>query len=152
MRKGQPSPYEVPVYRVILVKEDSIGIQEQKHTDASSIAPLLFKHFEALDRECFAVVLLNGNNRIIGINTVSIGSLNQTITDPREVFKPAILSNAAAVILAHNHPSGEASPSQKDILLTQQLVAAGQLLGIPLRDHLVVTKNDYFSFRQHHLL
>jgi len=139
--------YQVPVYRVALVKEGSINIQEQKHTDPGSIAPLLFKHFEVLDRECFAVVLLNSKNRIIGINTVSIGSLTQSIAEPREVFKPAILSNAAAVILAHNHPSGDPQPSQNDKAATVRLKQAGEVLGIKVLDHIITgDPGKYYSF------
>ncbi len=95
---------------------------------------------------------LDGGQRLIAQRTITTGTLDMVIAHPREIFADAVADRAASVIVAHNHPSGEASPSQKDILLTQQLVAAGQLLGIPLRDHLVVTMNDYFSFRQHHLL
>jgi len=98
---------------------------------------------------CFS---LDGAQRLIAMRTIAIGSLDASIAHPREVFADAIADRAAAIVIAHNHPSGETQPSNKDITLTQQLTSAGQLLGIPLRDHIIVTKKDYFSFRQHHLL
>lgn len=95
---------------------------------------------------------LDGGQRLIAQRTVTIGTLDTVIAHPREVFADAIADRAASVIIAHNHPTGSITPSQKDINLTQQLVAAGQLLGIHLRDHIIITKKEYFSFRQHHLL
>lgn len=95
---------------------------------------------------------LDGGQRLIAQRTVTIGTLDTVIAHPREVFADAIADRAASVIIAHNHPTGSIAPSQKDINLTQQLVAAGQLLGIHLRDHIIITKKEYFSFRQHHLL
>lgn len=95
---------------------------------------------------------LDGGQRLIAQRTITTGTLDAVIAHPREIFADAIVDRAASVIVVHNHPSGEVTPSQKDIALTQQLAAAGQLLGIPLRDHLIVTKMEYFSFRQHHLL
>jgi DNA repair protein RadC len=84
------------------------------------------------------VALLDRKNRVIGINTVAIGSLTASVVHPREVMKPAILSNAAAIILCHNHPSGDPQPSQEDRVLTQRLVEAGKLLGINVLDHLII--------------
>lgn len=95
---------------------------------------------------------LDGGNRLIAQRTITIGTLDSVLAHPREVFSDPIVDRAASIIVAHNHPSGSAKPSQKDISLTQQLAAAGQLLGIPLKDHLIVTKHEHFSFRQHHLL
>jgi len=103
-------------------------------------------------QEYFMCLSLDGGQRLIAMRTITIGTLNTTIAHPREVFADAISYRAASIIIAHNHPSGNAQPSDKDITLTQQLAAAGQLLGISLNDHLIVAKNEYFSFRQHHLL
>lgn len=103
-------------------------------------------------QEYLICLSLDGGNRLIAQRTVTIGTLDSLLAHPREVFADAISDRAASIIIAHNHPSGEATPSQKDIGLTQQLAAAGHLLGISLRDHVIVTKNQYFSFRQHHLL
>ena len=95
---------------------------------------------------------LDGGQRLIAQRTITIGTLDSVLTHPREIFSDAIVDRAASVIVAHNHPSGNARPSSKDITLTQQLAASGQLLGIPLRDHIIVTKLEHFSFRQHHML
>lgn len=90
------------------------------------------------DREYFVAMLLDGKNRITAVNVVSVGSLNQSIVHPRETFKAAILSNAAAVILAHNHPTGDLTPSREDLEITRRLKEAGELLGIKILDHIIV--------------
>jgi len=98
--------------------------------------------------------MLDQKNKIIGINTVSVESLTASVVHSREVFKPAILSNAAAIILAHNHPSGQPQPSQEDRILTVRLVAAGKLLGISVLDHVIIGDGTsaYFSFADEGLL
>jgi DNA repair protein RadC len=103
-------------------------------------------------QEHFVCLSLDGGQRLIAQRTITIGTLDAVMAHPREVFADAIVDRAASVIVAHNHPSGDARPSHKDITLTQQLAAAGQLLGITLQDHLILTKTDYFSYRQHHWL
>jgi|SRR5688572_3731570 DNA repair protein RadC len=103
-------------------------------------------------QEYFVCLSLDGGQRLIAQRTITIGTLDSVIAHPREVFADAIVDRAATIILAHNHPSGDPTPSEKDITLTQHLVGASQLLGITLRDHIIVTKNDHFSYAQHHLL
>ncbi len=106
----------------------------------------------AKQQEYFVCLSLDGGQRLIAQRTITIGTLDSVMAHPREVFADAIADRAASIIVAHNHPSGDPHPSQKDITLTQQLAAAGQLLGIELRDHLILTKTEHFSYRQHHLL
>ncbi len=103
-------------------------------------------------QEHLLCLTLDGGQRLIAQRTITIGTLDSLLAHPREVFADAIADRAASVVIAHNHPSGDSKPSQKDISLTQQLAAAGQLLGVALRDHVIVTKTGHFSFRQHHLL
>jgi DNA repair protein RadC len=103
-------------------------------------------------QEYLICLSLDGGQRLIAQRTVSVGTLDTLLAHPREVFTDPIADRAATIIVAHNHPSGSAEPSTKDLTLTQQLVAAGQLLGIPLKDHIIVTKHNHYSFRQHHLL
>jgi DNA repair protein RadC len=103
-------------------------------------------------QEYFVALSLDGGQRLIAQRTVTIGTLDMVLAHPREVFADAIADRAACVVVAHNHPSGDAKPSAKDTALTQQLKAAGQLLGIELYDHLILAKTEHFSFRQHHLL
>ena len=98
--------------------------------------------------------MLDRKNKMIGVNTVSVGSLTASVVHPREVFKPAILGNAAAVICGHKHPSGDPQPSQEDRALTTRLVDAGKLLGIQVLDHVIVGDGTagYFSFADEELL
>jgi DNA repair protein RadC len=103
-------------------------------------------------QEYFVCLSLDGGQRLIAQRTITIGTLDSVLAHPREVFADAIADRAASVVVAHNHPSGDPLPSQKDTALTQQLAGAGQLLGITLRDHLILTKTEHFSYRQHHLL
>jgi DNA repair protein RadC len=103
-------------------------------------------------QEYVVCLSLDGGQRLIAQRIVTIGTLDSSLAHPREIYADAIADRAACIIVAHNHPSGDVLPSRKDITLTQQLTAAGQLLGVTLRDHLIVTKTEYFSFRQHHLI
>lgn len=103
-------------------------------------------------QEYLVVLSLDGGQRLIAQRIITIGTLDVVLAHPREVFAEALVDRAASIIVAHNHPSGDPHPSPQDITLTQQLAASGQLLGVTLRDHLILTKTDYFSFRQHHLL
>ncbi len=102
--------------------------------------------------EVFELVLLNTANVIIGDVRVSEGGLAASIVEPRAVFQQAVLENAASVICVHNHPSGNPEPSQEDIRITRQLVAAGKMMGIPIHDHLIVAGNGYTSMAERQLL
>ena len=97
-------------------------------------------------KEHFKLILLNPRNKIIGISTISIGTLNASLVHPREVFKDAIMHSAASVVLAHNHPSGDPEPSEDDIKITKKLVESGKILGIEVLDHIIITKNGFKSF------
>ena len=100
-------------------------------------------------QEYFVSLSLDSGQRLIARRVVTIGLLNVALAHPREVFSGPLKDRAASVIVAHNHPSGVAEPSKEDIKTTQQLAAAGILLGIPLRDHIIVTIEEYYSFREH---
>lgn len=100
------------------------------------------------DREHFLVLSLDIQNRINAIEICSIGSLSESLVHPREVFKHAILANVSRIMLVHNHPSGEVQPSLEDVNVTQKLKEAGNLLGIKVIDHLIIGKDDYFSFKE----
>ena len=101
------------------------------------------------DREAFAVILLNAKLKPVGYYVVSTGTLNQSLIHPREVYKKAIIASAYAVMLLHNHPSGDTSPSNEDIQVTQRLVEAGELVGIEVLDHVIVGDDNYYSFKEH---
>jgi DNA repair protein RadC len=104
------------------------------------------------DRERFLTVMLDARNGVIGIDEVSSGSVTGNLVHPREVFKAAILSNAVSVVLVHNHLSGDVEPSQADLEITRRLVEAGKILGIEVIDHLVVSKEGCYSFKQKGLI
>jgi DNA repair protein RadC len=149
-----PQAYRVPVYRVALVRETSLPAPAPRLRSAVHAAALLRQYLGAVDREHFVVILLDRKHAPIGLNTVSIGSLTASIVHMREVFKPAILANAAAILCGHNHPSSDPAPSREDRALTQRLVDAGKLLGIPLIDHIVLGDGTtaFFSFADQGLL
>lgn len=99
-------------------------------------------------RELFVVILLDVKGGVMGHQVVSIGTLSRSLVHPREVFFPAVRQRAASIILSHNHPSGDPTPSQEDYATTEALIEAGKTLGIPVRDHLIVGAQGYISLRQ----
>lgn len=103
-------------------------------------------------KEHFIIVMLDSNNNLLSINDISTGTLNASLVHPREVFEPAIRSLAANIILAHNHPSGNLEPSIEDIKLTQRLVSAGEITGIVVIDHLIVSSTGHISLKEKGLL
>ena len=139
-------PYALPRYRITLVRENRAVPPSSPLTTSATASALLRPLFAGLDREHFLVCGLDAKHGIIGVNVVSIGSLNLAIVHPREVFKPLILMNACAWIGAHNHPSGDVAPSQEDRVLTSRLRQGADLLGITLLDHLILTDEHYYSF------
>jgi DNA repair protein RadC len=111
-------------------------------------------HSRMFDRktERFCVLALDSRGRLIGIREISNGSLNSTVVHPREVFTAAMALHPAAVIFVHNHPSGDPEPSDDDIALTRRLVSAGQVMGIPVHDHVIVTDRTFASLRARNLV
>ena len=103
-------------------------------------------------KENFVVLYLDARNKLIYKETVSIGSLNANLVHPREVFEPAVKYLTAQIVLAHNHPSGDPDPSEDDLEITKRLVETGKILGIEVIDHIIVTKNNYFSFKDGRLI
>jgi DNA repair protein RadC len=103
-------------------------------------------------KECFFTVLLDARNRHIRTEQVSVGSLDTTLAHPREVFDAAVHDHAPAIVVVHNHPSGDPTPSEDDLRLTRRLVEAGKVLGIRLVDHIIIGQEKYYSFRSHALL
>lgn len=103
-------------------------------------------------KEHFLVLSLNARRQLLRVETVSVGTLSASLVHPREVFAPAISNGAAAVVVVHNHPSGDPSPSAEDREATRRLQRAGELLGIPLADHVIVAESSFFSFRESGIL
>lgn len=143
-----PRLYRVPVYRVALVRERTLQTERKHIRQPADAAALLMGDMRDLDREHFVVLTLSTKNDVIGVHQISIGSLNAAIVHPREIFKIAFLDNANAIILAHNHPSGDPSPSPEDREVTQRLVAAGRLLGIEVLDHVIIGDRQFVSLRE----
>lgn len=103
-------------------------------------------------KEHFKLILLDTRNKIIGISTISIGTLNAGLVHPREIFKEAIIHNSASVVLAHNHPSGDPEPSEEDLTITKRLVDSGKILGIEVIDHIIIGKTNFSSFKERGLI
>ena len=105
-----------------------------------------------LKKEHFVVLYLNAKNQLVHKETISMGTLNANLVHPREVFEPAIKHSAAQVVAAHNHPSGDPKPSEDDMELTKRLTEAGKMMGIEVMDHVIVSKNSHYSFKEEKLL
>jgi DNA repair protein RadC len=140
------NPLFIPRYTIQLVPGSARPDPPVVIRDSVRAASILRPLFHGLDREQFLVACLDAKHAIIGVNVVSIGSLTLSIVHPREVFKPAILLNSAAIICAHNHPSGDPAPSSEDRVLTARLRQAGDLIGITILDHLILGDDRMFSF------
>ena len=129
-----------------LSKQESMN--NMSLTSPDSVANYLFDHFRDSYREEFLILILDTKNKIKASKTVSVGSINQTLVHPREVFRFAITNNANSIILSHNHPSGDPSPSHEDILITKRLQEAGKLIGIKVLDHIIIGHDRYISLRE----
>lgn len=112
------------------------------------VAGLLMEEMRSLDREHFRELLLNAKNRVLSVETISVGTLNASLVHPREGLKPAIVKSAAAIILVHNHPTGVPTPSQEDIAITKRFVRAGEVVGIPVLDHVIIGNGRYQSLKE----
>lgn len=134
----------IDIVSIKMVKEKSISYENRKISSPDDAQYLCRRFLDELDREQLIVVSLDTKNQPTSINVASIGSLNSSIVHPREVFKVAILSNANSIIIAHNHPSGDPTPSKEDISITQRLKEAGKLIGIDLIDHIIIGEEKRF--------
>jgi len=124
------------------------GLKVKKTAD---VLPLIH-HYSDRRQEHFITISINGANEVMNVRVATIGLVNQSQIHPREIFSDVILDRASAVIIAHNHPSGNLTPSKEDIDITQKLKAAGKLLGIRLLDHIIFTSKGYYSFLEDHKL
>ncbi|RMG95216.1 MAG: JAB domain-containing protein [Chloroflexi bacterium] len=122
--------------------------EKPRVTSPADAANLLMSEMMFLEQEHLRVILLNTRNQVLATPTIYKGSLNSSVVRIAEVFRPAIRQNAAALIVAHNHPSGDPSPSPEDVRVTQQLVEAGKLLGIELLDHIIIGRQRYVSLKE----
>ncbi|NMB08698.1 MAG: DNA repair protein RadC [Tissierellia bacterium] len=116
------------------------------------VVDLLMEEMRYLKKEHFKTIILDTKNQIISIENISIGNLNASIVHPREVFNIAIRKSANAIILVHNHPSGDPTPSTEDINITHRLIDAGNIIGIKVLDHIIIGDNKYISFKQRNII
>ena len=145
-------PYAGLKVRIQLVREGTRQEYGKRISSSSDVVDLVGPELTSSDREVFLSVLLNTKNVPIGVEEVSIGSLDQSVIHPRELFKSAVLASASSLILAHNHPSGDPEPSQEDLKITQRLVNAGEILGIRILDHVIVAGASHLSLLEKGLL
>jgi DNA repair protein RadC len=131
-------------YDIISTRKFKKEINFQKPEDIVSF----LKRYTKLEQEMFLVITLNGVNDVIRIHITTIGLINKTIINPREVFTRSLKDNSSSIIIVHNHPSGHSKPSKDDEEITQRMYDSSKILGITLLDHLIITKNDFYSFRQ----
>jgi DNA repair protein RadC len=139
----------IPLYRIELVRERMIPIAPRPSIhNPDDVVAILQEELLKADREKLVCVMLSAKNVVIGLDIVSVGTLTSSLASGLEIFKSAILLNAAAIILSHNHPSGDATPSREDIQLTDRISKAGEILGIKLLDHIIIAEQGNYSFSQ----
>ncbi len=149
---GKQTGDDLIVIRLQMVKEKIEYYGSKKVRSPADVEEVVRTFIGPADREVFLALNLSTANYINSIHIVSIGSLNQSVVHPRECFKAAMLSNSDSVVLAHNHPSGDVTPSAEDKMITTKLVECGQLLNIRVLDHVIVGEKGYFSFQENALL
>jgi len=150
MSRKKISDFDKFKVRVELVRESNAP---PRHSVTSPLEVAnLVSHLNKKDREYFLCIHLDSRNAVIGIEEVTIGSLNAALVHPREILKGALLNNAAGIILVHNHPSGDCDPSEDDIEITGRLTKACDIIGIEALDHIIVGAGKYFSFKEKNIM
>ncbi|MGO1041103.1 JAB domain-containing protein [Clostridioides difficile] len=143
----------VDIVSIKMIKEKSITYKPRKVSSPKDAYDLFETFMIDSDREKFLVACLNVKNESVNISIVSIGTISSSLIHPREVMKTAILSNSNSIIVAHNHPSGNITPSEEDKNITSRLVNVCDMLGIKLLDHIIIGEEDqFFSFKQNSLI
>jgi len=147
----------INIYSLRQVKEKGglYDITSKKINSPSSAQEIILKVLQLNEaaEEKFGILTVDTKHKIAGIHIISTGSLNSSVVHPREVFKAALMNNAASIILFHNHPSGDPSPSTEDINTTKRLKEAGEILGIDVLDHIIIgEKNDFLSFKEQNIM
>ena len=126
--------------------------ERTKFSSPEDIANLVMEDMRHETKEFFKILLLNTRNELMKIETISIGNITSSIVDPRDVFKPVVKHGAASIVLIHNHPSGNPEPSEADLLVTNRLCKAGELLEVKVLDHLIIGDKNFVSFRKRKLI
>lgn len=144
---GTNKRYYTSLIKLRVVKEKKM-IYEKPLKNSREVAKFATSLFSGLDREYVYAVFVDSKSKINAVENISIGSLNRSVVEPREVFKSAILNNSASLFLLHNHPSGECTPSKEDIMMTKRIKEVGKLLGIDLKDHIIIGDDKFYSFEE----
>lgn len=144
-KTGQPQRKRISVIRTIAVKEKTVLYEHMQISTGEQAAELGRILVKDADRENLIVCCLNAKNQPVSLETVGIGTANACLVGMPEIFKNAILSNATGIIVFHNHPSGDAKPSREDIMVTERLKKAGELLGIDVLDHIILGEDTFTS-------
>lgn len=143
----------IPKFEVKLIRDGSLVAGCRMIRTSNDAYSMLSSYFNDLAKEHFLAVFLSTKNCVLGISCISVGSINASIVHPRELFIPAILACATQLIIAHNHPSGDPNASNEDVVLTKRLVQAGELLNMPIIDHIIIgDAGQYFSFKEQGLI
>lgn len=140
MNEGNITEYSIQlkIIKKIFDNEDVIN-------SSSDVVRIMNRFYDFDDREKLYVMLMDSRKKVIGINLVSVGTIDKVIMNPREVFKPAILLGASSIIMIHNHPSLNVTPSMEDRIATDRIIKCGNILDIPLMDHIIYSENNYYS-------
>ena len=136
---------------IAMVSEKTATYNDTKVTSAGDVYKALYEYSHK-EKEHFLLITLDGASKIINKRVIHIGTLNQSLVHPREVFRPAIEDNAAGIIISHNNPSGTLSASTADVQITARLKEASKIIGIDLLDHVIISKEGYYSFEEDGLL
>ncbi len=137
----------IPLVRMTMVKEKEIPYETKQINSPEKVAELARRILEGADREYLLVISVDARSRPLALEIISIGTVNSAMAEPREIFKHAILNNAAGIILVHNHPSGDCKPSAADRQLTERIEKSGEILGIEVYDHVIIG-DGYYSFEE----
>ena len=146
-------PVTISISKVKLVRESShrydIASKRMSSPEAAAEAINAALDLQNEAQEVLGTLFLDTKNNITGVMEVTRGTLSASLSHPREIFKGAILHNAASIILFHNHPSGDVTPSREDLMITERIVKCGQILDIPLLDHIIIGYNNHYSLKEH---
>lgn len=140
---------EINIVSLQMIKTNTLSYLKARISNPENAAEIMHSFIGNSDREHLILICMNSKNEPTHIQTLSIGSINQTVIHPREIFKTALHSNANSIILGHNHPSGDLTPSPEDINVTERLMLISEMMGILLYDHIIFSDSHTYSIRQH---
>jgi DNA repair protein RadC len=138
--------------RIENLKENEIKLNTDSVTNPQLAVEMIRNKITSYSKEHFIIMSFDTRNRVLGIDNISIGTLTASMVHPRETFEAAIKRHAAQIIAAHNHPSGDCHPSEEDIKITKRLIEAGKIMGIEVIDHLIITPDNYYSFKEKEMI